>query len=164
MGWGGIANLPPGFDVFGGKRGPPNIVDEASRGQVKGLPPSRESMFADLRRNLLHRDYARYFDSCVACASVLAEIEGGKYIPEILRDIVEPALATAVEQMESIEKDAVQARDAKRKMQYDPLPSIDQLHLKAQPIALAYPQAAGAAELDRRYREIMDSVRAMTPP
>jgi hypothetical protein len=164
MGWGGIANLPPGFDVFGGKKAPPNIVDEASRGQVKGLHPSREPLFADLKRNLLHRDYARYFDSCLTCAGVLGEIEDGKYTPEILRDIVQPALATAVEQMESIEKDATQARDAKRKMQYDPLPSLEQLHLKARPIALAYPHAPGASDLDRRYREISDSVRAMLGP
>ncbi|MGA8275117.1 MAG: hypothetical protein WB789_02365 [Thermoplasmata archaeon] len=164
MGWGGIANLPPGFDVFGGKKGPPNIVDEAIRGQVKGLIPAREQLFADLKRNLLHRDYARYFDSCSMCASVLAEIELGKYTPEILKDIVEPALATAIEQMESIQKDAAQSRDAKRKMQYEPLPSLDQLYLKSQPIALAYPQAAGSKDLDRRYREISESVREMLPP
>jgi|SRR5580658_8132440 hypothetical protein len=164
MGWGGIANLPPGFDVFGGKKGPPNIVDEAIRGQVKGLMPARESLFADLKRNLLHQDYARYFDSCMVCASVLAEIDAGKYRAEILKDIVEPALATAVEQMASIQADAVRSRDAKRKMQYDPLPSLEQLHLKAQPLALAYPQAAGAPEFDARYRAIVDEVRTMVSP
>jgi len=164
MGWGGIANLPPDFDVFGGKRGPPNIVDEAMRGQVKGLSPVREQMFADLKRNLLHRDYARYFDSCLVCASVLAEIEGGKYTTEILRDIVEPALATAIEQMESIQNDAAQSHAAKRKMQYDPQPSLDALHLKSRPIALAYPQAEGSKKLDDRYREISDTVRQLIGP
>jgi hypothetical protein len=164
MGWGGIANLPPDFDVFGGKRGPPNIVDEAARGQVKGLNRSREGLFADLRRNLLHRDYARYFESCVVCANVLAEIDGGKYTPEILRDIVEPALATAIEQMESIQNDAAQSRAAKRKMPYEPQPSLDQLHLKARPIALAYPDAAGSKLLDAKYREISDAVQALLGP
>jgi hypothetical protein len=164
MGWGGIANLPPDFDVFGGKRGPPNIVDEAIRGQVKGLARARESMFADLKRNLLHRDYARYFDSCVACAAVLMDIDGGKYAPDVLRDIVEPALATVIEQMESIRQDAAQSQAAKRKMQYDPQPSLDQLHLKARPIALAYPQATGASDLDEKYRSISDSIRAMGSP
>ncbi|MCI4372188.1 MAG: hypothetical protein L3K02_00870 [Thermoplasmata archaeon] len=139
-------------------------MDEASRGQVKGLNPARESLFADLKRNLVHQDYARYFDSCMVCASVLAEIEGGKYTTEILRDIVEPALATAVEQMESIQKDAARSRDAKRKMQYEPQPSLDQLHLKARPIAVAYPQAKGAQDLDTKYREISDSVRTMLLP
>jgi hypothetical protein len=164
MGWGGIANLPPGFDVFGGKKPLPNIVDEAIGHQVKGLPPAREAMFADLKRNLLHRDYARYFDSCLACARVLAEIDGGKYAPEILRDIVEPSLATALEQLESIRTDAVQARERKRKMQYDPVPSLEQLYLKSQPIALAYPEATGAKEFEVRYRQILDSVREMQVP
>lgn len=164
MGWGGIANLPPGFDVFGGKRGPPNIVDEAIQHQVKGLPPVHEPLFADLRRNLLHQDYARYFDSCVVCARVLGDIEGGKYTPEILRDIVEPALKTAVEQMESIQADAARSRDSKRKMQYEPQPSLDQLHAKVRPIALAYPDAEGAKALDVRYREISDAVRGILTP
>jgi hypothetical protein len=66
--------------------------------------------------------------------------------------------------MASIQKDATQSRDAKRKMQYDPLPSLDQLHLKSQPLALAYPQAEGAKEFDQRYREIVSSVREMLPP
>jgi len=163
MGWGGIANLPPGFDVFGGKQGPPNIVDEAIRGQVKGLNPGRAPLFADLKRNLLHRDYARYFDSCLVCASVLREIDGGKFTPEILRDIVEPALATAVEQMESIKNDVTQSHATKRKMQYDPGLSIDQLHLRSHPIALAYPDAAGSKELETKYRAISESVREMLP-
>jgi hypothetical protein len=164
MSWGGIANLPPGFDVFGGKRGPPNIVDEAIGGQVKGLIPSREQLFADLKRNLLHRDYARYFDSCLVCSSVLAEIDAGKYTPEILRDIIQPALITAVEQLESIRNDVAQSHSSKRRMQYDPLPSLEQLHVKSRPLAAAYPQAVGAKEFDARYQEIVDAVRQMLLP
>jgi hypothetical protein len=164
MGWGGIKNVPPGFDVFGGNQGPTNIIDEAIAGHLQGLIPGNIRLFADLKRNLLHQDYARYFDSCVVCANVLSSIEDGKYAPALLRDIVEPALATAIEQMESIQKDVAQSYAAKRKMQYDPHPSLDQLHLKAQPIALAYPGAARAKDLDLRYREISESVRSMTSP
>jgi hypothetical protein len=164
MGWGGIKNVPPGFDVFGGKQGPTNIIDEAIGGHVQGLIPAHIRLFADLKRNLLHQDYARYFESCLVCANVLGGIEDGKYTKEILRDLVEPALATAIEQMESIQKDAAQSQAARRKMQYDPQPSLDQLHLRARPIALAYPLAARAPDLDVRYREISDAVRAMTPP
>jgi len=164
MGWGGIKNVPPGFDVFGGKQGPTNLVDEAIAGHVQGLIPAHIRHFADLKRNLLHQDYARYFDSVMVCANVLAGVDDGKYAPELLRDIVEPALATAIDQMESIQRDAAQSQASKRKMQYDPQPSLDQIHLKAQPIALAFPHAARARELDSRYREISDAVRAMTPP
>jgi hypothetical protein len=164
MGWGGIANLPPGFDVFGGKRGPPNIVDEAIGHQVPGLIPSREQLFADLKRNLLHQDYARYFDSCLVCSSVLTEIDAGKFTPEILRDIIQPALVTAIQQMESIQKDAAQSHAAKRKMQYDPLPSLEQLHVKSRPLAVDYPQAEGAKEFDSRYRAIVDAVRQLVAP
>jgi hypothetical protein len=164
MAWGGIKNLPPGFDVFDGKGGPESIVDRAIRGQVAGLMHSREYLFADLKRNRLHGDYARYFDSCLMCASVLGEIEGGKYNAEVLKDIIEPALATAVEQMESIRRDVQESKAANRKMQYDPQPSIFQMHLKAQPIAQTYPQAAGAKEFDGKFQEISDSVRAMMAP
>jgi hypothetical protein len=164
MGWGGIANLPPGFDVFGGKRPPPNIVDEAIHGQVKGLMPAQETHFADLKRNLLHQDYARYFDSCLLCAGLLERIEDGRYRPEILKDIIEPALVTAVEQMESIRADVVRAHDAGRKMPYDPLPSLEQFHLKARPLAEAYPHAKGAAEFTPHYEEIVRSVRAQVVP
>jgi hypothetical protein len=164
MGWGGIKNVPPGFDVFGGSRGQTNIIEEAIGGRVPGVIPSQERLFADLKRNLLHQDYSRYFDSCLVCASILAAIEDGKYTPQLLSDIIEPALGTAIEQMESIEKDAQRSHTAQRKMQYDPHPSLDQLHLKARPIALAYPQATRAKELDRRYHEISESIRAMFPP
>jgi hypothetical protein len=164
MGWGGIKNVPPGFDVFGGNRGQTNIVEEAIGGRVPGVIPSQERLFADLKRNLLHQDYSRYFDSVLVCANILASIEEGKYAPQLLSDIVEPALGTAIEQMESIEKDAKQSHLSKRKMQYDPQPSLDQLLLKARPIAVAYPQATRAKELDPRYREISESIRAMFPP
>ncbi|MCI4365972.1 MAG: hypothetical protein L3K10_07970 [Thermoplasmata archaeon] len=164
MAWGGIKNVPPGFDVFGAKRGPTNIVDEAIGGHVEGLPRARESLFADLKRHGLHQDYARYFDSSLVCASVLGEVEDGKYRPELLRDIVEPALKVAIEQMESIQKDVAQAHAAKRKMMYDPLPSLDQLHLKAHPLAVAYPEAAGAKLLEPRYHELSESIRAMLGP
>ncbi|MFI5418470.1 MAG: hypothetical protein ACHQ2Y_06215 [Candidatus Lutacidiplasmatales archaeon] len=161
MGWGGIQNLPPGFDVFGGKKGASNIVEEASRGRVEGLNAAREGMFADLKRNLLHQDYARFFDSCLPCAAVLAEIGDGRLMPEILRDIIEPALAVAVDQMESVRKDAGRSQASKRKMEYDAQSSLDHLYRKSRPIALAYPQAAGAKELDEKYREITESVRAL---
>jgi hypothetical protein len=164
MGWGGIKNVPPGFDVFGGKQGATDIVEEAIGGRVLGLSPIHQRLFADLKRNRLHQDYARYFDSTLLCATVLAGVDDGKYSPEILRDIVEPALRTAVEQMESIQKDAAQSHAAGRRLQYDPLPSLEQLHLKSRPIAVAYPAAAGAADLDRKYREISESVRAFQVP
>lgn len=161
MGWGGIQNLPPGFDVFGGKDGNANLVDEAIKGRVAGLSPARESLFVDLKRNLLHRDYARYFDSCLPCAAVLADIEGGKLTPRILRDVVEPALATAAEQMESIRKDAQRSHDAHRKMEYDAQSSLDMLLRKARPIAVAYPDAVGAKDLEAKHREISDAVRTL---
>jgi len=161
MSWGGIKNVPPGYDAFGGKQAPPNIVDEAMRGKVPGLGPGREYLFADLKRNLLHQDYARYFDSSVLCAGVLAEIEEGKYLPAVLKDIVEPALATALDQLESIKSDVVRSRAAHRSMLYDPLPSMGELHRRAAPIATAYPQATGAGEFESKCRELIDSVRAM---
>jgi hypothetical protein len=164
MGWGGISNLPPGFDVFGGKKRDTSIVEEAIGGRVKGLIPANERLFADLKRNFLHQDYARYFDSCLVCARVLESIEDGKYAPELQRDIVEPALTTAIEQMESVRKDVDQSVSAKRKIQYDPVLAIEQLHVKSAPIATAYPQAAGASEFEAKYREILDSVRSKVPP
>jgi hypothetical protein len=164
MGWSGIKNLPPGFDVFGGNQPAPNIVDEAIRGVVPGLAPAHERLFADLKRNLLHRDYVRYFESCSTCAQVLALIEGGKYGPEILRDIIEPALATAVEQMESVKDDAARSRTSKRPLQYDAQPALDALFQKAHPLALAYPGAKGSAEFEARYREISGSVRSLLSP
>jgi len=163
MGWGGIQNLPPGFDVFGGKVGVSNIVEDAIRGKVKGLPPSREAMFVDLKRNLLHQDFARYFDGCLPCAAVLADIEDGKHLPEILRDIIEPALAVAMSQMESIQTDASRSKAAGRKMEYDAQSSLDHLHRKSMPIARAYPQAAGSPLLDVKYREVSAAVRGLFP-
>jgi hypothetical protein len=160
MGWGGIANLPPDFDVFGGQRPPPNIVDDAIRHQVKGLSPAHESMFADLKRNLLHQDYARYFDSCLGCARVLAIIEDGKYTPEILRDIVQPALATAVAQMEAIRADVDRAVTTRRRMLYEPETTLDQFYLHARPLVTEYPQADGASTFEGRYRQVVDGVRA----
>jgi hypothetical protein len=161
MSWGGIQNLPPGAIITGGKQDDSNIVEEASKGRLQGLSPLREAMFADLRRNLLHQDYARFFDGCIPCATVLGEIEDGKYLPRILRDLIEPALAVAVEQMESIRKDAARSQAAKRKMEYDAQSSLDLLHRKSLPIALAYPNAAGASDLDTKYREISKSVREL---
>jgi hypothetical protein len=161
MGWGGIQNIPPGFDVFGGKQGTRNIVDDAIKGAVQGLSPAREPMFVDLKRNLLRRDYAKYFESCLPCAAVLGDIKDGIYNAEILRDLVEPALKVALEQMESIQKDAERSRAANRKMEYDAQSSLDQMHRKSLPIALAYPQAAGAKELDARYQEISATVRTL---
>jgi hypothetical protein len=159
MGWGGIQNVPPGFDVFGGRKGDYNIVEEAIKGRVKGLNAAREGMFLDLKRNLAHQDYARYFDGCLPCAAVLEEIEDAKYLPDILRDIVEKALAVAIEQMNSIQKDADRSRASKRKMEYNAQASLDHLYRKSQPIAVAYPQAAGAKELDATYRAVSDAVR-----
>ncbi len=161
MGWGGIANLPPDFDVFGGKRPPPNIVDDAIAHQVKGLTPGHEAMFADLKRNLLHQDYARYFDSCVACAKVLAIIQDGKYTPEILRDIVQPALRTAVEQMDSIRAEVERSVTSRRRLLYDPVPTLDQFFARVRPLAVEYPQAEGAADLEPKYRATLDQVRAV---
>lgn len=153
MGWGGIQNLPPGFDVFGGKQGSSNIVDDASKGKIKGLPPVRESMFIDLKRNLLHQDYARYFDGCLPCAAVLGDVENGKYKAEILRDLIEPAIGVAIGQMASIRKDAERSIASSRKMEYDAQSSLDHLYRKSRPIALAFPEANGAQELEETYRE-----------
>lgn len=161
MSWGGIQNLPPGAVVTGARLGDSNIVEDASKGRVQGLSPAREGMFADLKRNLLHQDYARFFDGCIPCATVLAEIQDGKYLPEILRDIIEPALAVAMEQMESIRKDAARSQASKHKMEYDAQTSLDLLHQKSLPIALAYPDAAGSKDLDNKYREVSSSVREM---
>jgi hypothetical protein len=161
MGWGGIQNLPPGFDVFGGKEGATNLVDDAIKGRVTGLSPAREPMFVDLKKNLLRRDYAKYFESCIPCAAVLADIDGGRLTPRILSDLVEPALAIAADQMESIRKDALRSHDAHRKMEYDAQSSLDQLHRKARPIAVAYPEAAGAKELDAKHREVSDAVKVL---
>jgi hypothetical protein len=161
MGWSGIQNLPPGFDVFGGKQPPPNIVDEAIRGKVPGLSPGREQLFADLKRNLLHQDYLRYFDSALVCSSVLAEVEDGKYLPAILKDIIEPALATAVQQLESIKADLERSQAAHRKLQYDPVPSMVELHRRSSLIARAYPQAASSREFEARCLALTSDVQRL---
>ncbi len=164
MGWGGIKNLPPDGDVFGGKQPRPSIVDEAMRGKVPGLSPGREQQFADLKRNLLHQDYLRYFDSCLLCAGVLGEVDSGRYSSEVLRDIIEPALATAVEQMQSIRGDAERSVKAGRRMPYDPMPSLSELYRRSRPLAIRYPTAAGAADFDTSYEQITTAVRGLTPP
>ncbi len=158
MGWGGIKNLPPDGDVFGGRRPPPNIVDEAIQGKVVGLPAARQPLFADLKRNLLHQDYLRYFDSALLCAHVLEEVEGGRYASAALHDVVEPALATALEQLQAIRTDAERAAAAHRPLQYDPLPSMGELYRRARPIAAAFPSARGAAEFDATYESIRAAV------
>jgi len=161
MGWSGIKNLPPGFDVFDGKRPPPNIVDEAIGGKISQITGGREQIFVDLKRNLLHQDYLRYFDSCLGCSRVLIEIENGKYAAAVQKDIIEPALATAVEQLESIKADVVRSQAAKRPLQYDPLPSMAELTKRSVPIARAYPQASGAADFESRMAAVTESVRSL---
>ncbi len=161
MGWGGIKNLPPDGDVFGGKRPPPSIVDEAIQGKVNGLPAGRQALFADLKRNLLHQDYLRYFDSVLVCARVLEEIEGGRYTTAAVRDIVEPSLTVALEQFGAIRDDAERARKSGRKLQYDPLPSLGELHRRSRPIAAAFPGARGAAGFDAAYDSIREAVRTL---
>ncbi len=161
MGWSGIKNLPPGFDVFDGKRPPPNIVDEAIGGKVPGLSPGREPMFADLKRNLLHQDYLRFFDSSVSCARTLLEIDNGKYAPAVRTDILEPALRIAIEQLESIRGDAERSRATKRPMPYDPLPSMGELARRAGAVARSFPDAPGAAEFEARADAVIAAVRAI---
>jgi len=163
MGWGGIKNLPPGFDAFGGKQPPPSIVDLAIRGKLPGLGPGREQLFSDLRRNLLHQDFLRFFDSSLLCAGILFEIEDGKYRADTLKDVVEPALAVAVEQLEAIKADVVRSRGAKRPMLYDPVPSMAELRRRAVAIAVTYPEAAGAKEFEARSQAIIDEVRSTGP-
>jgi hypothetical protein len=163
MGWGGIQNVSPDFDVFGGKDRDRNIVEDAIKGRVPGLSTAREGMFQDLKRNLLHRDYARFFDGCLPCAGVLAEIQEGRYLPEILRDIIQPALAVAVQEMSSIQTDATRSQAAKRPLLYDPIAALDNLYKKSRPIALAYPQAVGSPELEEKYRDISNAVRDLLP-
>lgn len=152
--------MPPDGDVFGGTRPPPNIVDEAMRGKVAGLSPSREPLFADLRRNLLHQDYLRFFDGTLVCANVLGEIDGGRYAVEVRRDIVEPAIGTAIEQFESIRADVERTRTAGRRLPYDPIPSMEELHRRALPIVAAFPEAAGAVEFEACYQRIVAAVRS----
>jgi|GEM_PF-3422130 len=164
MGWGGIQNVQPGFDVFAGKQGEWNIVEEALRGRLKGLSPVRQGMFADLKRNLLHQDYARYFDGCLPCSEVLLEIEGGKYRPEVLRDLIEPALKVAVDQMNSIQKDLIRSQESKRKLEYDAQSSLDHLYRKSRPIALAYPDATAAKAVEATYNDVTAAVRAAASP
>ncbi len=163
MGWGGIQNLPPGFDVFEGKQPPPNIVDEAARGKVPGLSPAREPLFADLKRNLLHQDYLRYFDSCVVCARALLEIEDGKYAPRVEADLLAPALTTALGQLEAIRAEVEAATAAHRRLPYDPLPSMGELFRRSQAIATAFPRAPGAAEFSARAEALLAAVRAAVP-
>ncbi len=162
MGWGGIQNLPPGFDVFEGKQPPPNIVDEAMRGKVPGLSPAREPLFADLKRNLLHQDYLRYFDSALQCARALLEVDDGKYAPEVERDIVTPALATAHAQLEAIRSEVAATRAAGRRMPYDPLPSMGEFVRRSTPIAVAFPTAPGAPEFSARCESAIADVRKWT--
>ena len=159
MGWGGISNLPPDFDVFGGKAGRVSIVEDAIRGNVKGLSPYRQDLFKDLKRNLLHRDFVRYFDSCIVCAAVLAEIDDGFYLPQILSDIIEPGLAVAIQQLDSVEKEVEASRVSKRRLEYIPQSSLDHLYGRARPIAVAYPKATGADRLELRYREISQTIQ-----
>ncbi len=163
MGWGGIQNLPPGYDVFQGKEPPPNIVEEAIRGKVAGLSPAREPLFADLKRNLLHQDYLRYFDSCVICGRALLEIEDGRYAPRAYSDLIGPALETAVAQLESIRTEAEAAHASGRPLAYDPLPSMGELARRSSAIALAFPEAPGAKEFSSRCEQLVAAVRAATP-
>ena len=161
MGWGGIQNLPPGFDVFEGKQPPPNIVDEAVRGKVAGLSPGRERLFADLKRNLLHQDFLRYFDSSRECAGLLIEIEDGKYTPRVLTDIVEPALVTALAQLRAIQKEVEQSRTSGRKLLYEPLTSMNELFRRSHVLADIYPEATGSKTFDATAQGIIDAVAAM---
>ncbi|MCI4349808.1 MAG: hypothetical protein L3J93_06295 [Thermoplasmata archaeon] len=160
MGWHGIDNVPPGFDVFAGKAIKVSLVDQALNGNIPGLSPAQKEQFRDLKRHLLHRDYARYFESTLQCAAVLLPLEGGKYAPAVLAEIVEPALAVALEQMGSIREDVLRMSKAGRKPQYDPFSSLDQLLRKAQPVALEYPHAKGAAQIEPVHREITGQIRA----
>ena len=161
MGWGGIANLPPGFDVSGGKGERSNLVDEVLKGRIPGVTSAQEEMFRDLKRHLLHRDYARYFELTLACGEVFREREQGKFLPRVLEDLIVPALTVALEQMESVRRDMVRYADSHRAPEYDPYSSLDQLFRKARPIALTYPAAEGAALLEPRYRAITAEIRAL---
>lgn len=160
MGWGGIQNVQPGFDVFGGKEGEWNIVEEALRGRLKGLSPARQGMFVDLKRNLQHQDYARYFDGCLPCSEVLLDIDGGVYLPQVLRDLIEPALGVAIDQIESIQRDLDRAKSSGRKLEYDAQTSLDHLYKKSSPIAKKYPQATRGKDLESKYAEVSAAVKA----
>jgi len=159
MAWHGIQNLPPGFDVMAGKQGQLTIVDQAIRGDIPGLTPGQREQYKDLKRHLLHMDYARYFEVSMTCASFLVDIENGKYVPPVLHDIIEPALKVAVEQFRSIQKEVARFAASKRKMEYDPVSSLNQIYTKSLPIARAYPTAAGASDLEPTYRSVLAEIQ-----
>jgi len=158
MGWHGIQNLPPGFDVTGGKGAGTTIVERVIKGEIPGLSPAQKDAFKDLQRNLLHQDYARYFESSLNCANLLFGMKEGIYNAAVMKDIVEPAIAVAFAQMESIRKEVARYAAAKRKMEYDAVSSLRQMYTKSRPIALAYPTAAGAEKLDSTYEAVLKEI------
>jgi hypothetical protein len=162
MGWRGIENLPPGFDVFAGKAGQLSIVDQVIKGDIVGVTASQQELFRDLKRHLLHRDYARYFENTLVCADLLKDLRGGEYSAQAIADIVQPALRVAIEQMESIRADVARSVAARRKLEYDAQSSLDQLHRKARPIALAWAAVEGAAQLEPTYADISRAIQDST--
>ena len=160
MGWGGIANLPPGFDVFAGREGQVNLVDEVVKGHVPGLSPSQEELFRDLKRHLLHRDYARYFDTTVVCAEMLIDHEQGKYRAGVYRDVLNPSIQVAREQFDSVLADMRRYAAMHRRPEYDPYSSLEQLHRRSAPIAQRFPETEGANALEGHYQEVVRDVRA----
>jgi hypothetical protein len=158
MGWHGIQNLPPGFDVTGGKGKGVSIVDQVIKGDIPGLSPAQRDAFKDLKRHLLHQDYARFFETSLACAALLIDIPERGYAPTVMKDIIEPAIQVALDQFESIRKEVARYAASKRKMEYDPVSSLNQMYTKARPLALAYPTAAGADKIEGAYRAVLKEV------
>ena len=74
----------------------------------------------------MHQDYARYFESSLNCANLLFGMKEGIYNAAVMKDIVEPAIAVAFAQMESIRKEVARYAAAKRKMEYDAVSSLRQ--------------------------------------
>jgi hypothetical protein len=159
MGWHGIQNLPPGFDATAGKGAGTTIIDQVIKGDIKGLSPAQRDQFKDLRRHLLHQDYARYFEMSLGCASLLVDLEGGRFVAAVMKDIIDPALQVALDQLESIRKEVAKYIASKRKLEYDAVSSLGQIYSKAKPIADAYPNAPGASRLESTYQAILEEIR-----
>jgi hypothetical protein len=164
MGWGGIRNLPPGFDATAGKSTGLTIVDMVIRGDVPGLTPQQQDLFKDLKRHLLHQDYARYFETALVCAAYLVPLQNGKYVPQVMHDIIEPSMQVALEQMESIRKEVAKFAASKRKIEYDPVSSLKQMHVKAMPLVAEYPNAAGADKIEPTFQAVLKEIQPALPP
>lgn len=140
----GIENLQPGSTVFG------NIAKRSGGlvgrvilnvGNEFPLTPAQRAQFQGLKDQLARRNYAAYFVAVQRSAEILRDL-GKPKIEEVYEEIVDPALKTALDQMELVRAEV--ANPAK-KIEYAPDRSIARLHDGAAPISRAFPASARSA-------------------